>query len=140
MANDLITSMSYISTARANLDEADFDDILEKSNLRNERTGLTGLLAFNGLNFMQCLEGEREQVTQCLKIIDADLRHDGMVIFDRRQLAQREFPNWTMAGAIIDRGNPVVTPVLEQLLTSNFVKPQTRLHFESFRSFGRPSS
>ncbi|NRD88822.1 hypothetical protein C8024_04160 [Sphingopyxis sp. BSNA05] len=60
MSNEMISSISYISTARAGLTDADFQAILEEASKRNETLGLTGLLTFNGLNFMQTLEGPRK--------------------------------------------------------------------------------
>lgn len=138
MPDEMITSLSYISTARADLADSDFQAILKEANQRNEKLGLTGLLAFNGLNFMQILEGSRNSVNCCIRLIDADMRHDGMVIFDRREKKDREFPDWKMAGVLVHKEGSDSTPELDAVLSSASVRPDTRKHFESFQSFGIP--
>ncbi|ASK86905.1 BLUF domain-containing protein [Sphingorhabdus sp. SMR4y] len=139
MPNGLITSISYISTARAGLTEEDFQNILAEAGARNDTLGLTGLLAFNGLNFMQILEGSRLDLNQCMALIEADPRHDGLVIFDRREIRRREFPDWQMAGIMVDQTGQKSKAKLEQILAGDGVRPETRKHFESFHSFGAPA-
>ncbi|CAO1654307.1 BLUF domain-containing protein [Parasphingorhabdus sp. NYA22] len=139
MPNGLITSLCYISTARADLTEADFQAILKEANQRNDTLELTGLLAFNGLNFMQILEGSRASVNQCIALIETDPRHDGMVIFDRREVRRREFPGWQMAGIKVDPESQDSKADLDHILSEDGVRPDTRKHFESFRSFGTPA-
>jgi hypothetical protein len=137
MPAGLITSISYISTARSDLDASDFQNILNAAKARNTELELTGLLAFNGLNFMQVLEGSRASVNCCIRLIEADRRHDGMVIFDRHETDLREFPDWNMAGILLNFEDVDTTPLLNELLSSQSVKPTTRKHFESFQSFGK---
>jgi len=136
MPDGLITSISYISTARSDLATSDFQDILDSANHRNAKLGLTGLLAFNGLNFMQILEGARDNVNCCIRLIEGDKRHDGMVIFDRRDGQHREFPDWKMAGILLSQDVSDTEPNMDEFLSSEWVKPETRKHFESFKSFG----
>jgi len=139
MPNGLITTLSYISTARANLADADFQAILTEANERNDTLGLTGLLAFNGLNFMQILEGSRLSINECIGLIERDRRHHGMIIFDRREIKQREFPDWQMAGIVVEKNGQNGTANLDQILSGEGVRPETRKHFESFQSFGTPA-
>lgn len=139
MPDGLITSVSYISTARSDLEISDFQNILDSANLRNEELGLTGLLAFNGLNFMQILEGARNDVNSCIRLIEGDKRHEGMVIFDRRDVPRREFPDWKMAGVLLNQAEADFELGIDELLSSEWVNPETRKHFESFQSFGSPA-
>lgn len=136
MPNGLVTSLSYVSTARSDLEASDFQDILSAANQRNEKLGLTGLLAFNGLNFMQTLEGSRDSINCCIRLIDADPRHDGMVIFDRHETRQRQFPDWQMAGILINQESENSVPELDVILSGEWVRPETKKHFKSFQSFG----
>ena len=139
MPDGIIISISYISTARSDLVTSDFHNILNSANLRNEELGLTGLLAFNGLNFMQILEGGRDNINSCMRLIEGDKRHDGIVIFDRRQATHREFPDWKMAGVLLRADGTDAEPAIDELLASEWVQPETRKHFESFKSFGSQS-
>ncbi len=140
MPNEMIASCSYISTARAGLADTDFQAILDEANERNATLGLTGLLAFNGLNFMQTLEGARQNVYECIRLIEMDRRHNGMVIFDRREIRQREFSGWTMAGIRMRSADKLCRVELDQLLSADGVRPETRKNFQSFQSYGRPAA
>lgn len=140
MPNELIASCSYISTARAGLVDADFQAILDEANARNATLGLTGLLAFNGLNFMQTLEGPRQNLLECMQLIELDRRHNGLVIFDRRELRHREFSDWTMAGIRIQSNDNEHLVQLDAILSADEVRPETRNNFRSFQSYGRPAA
>lgn len=137
MPDNLITSLSYISTARPDLTASEFQNILHAAHKRNEKLNLTGLLAFNGLNFMQLLEGSRDNVNCCMRLIERDRRHDGLVLFDRHSAARREFPDWQMAGILLNPKSSDAKADLAEILSSEWVKPETRKHFDSFRSFGK---
>ncbi|ATW04184.1 BLUF domain-containing protein [Sphingorhabdus sp. YGSMI21] len=139
MSNEMISSISYISTARAGLTDADFQAILEEASKRNETLGLTGLLTFNGLNFMQTLEGSKKSVGECIRLIEADRRHDGLVFFDRREIKHREFPDWRMAGIMVGQDRQHGKAQLDEILSAAEIAPETRKHFESFQSFGTPA-
>ena len=54
----------YFSSVSSHLQDSDLDDILAESIKRNERDGITGLLAYDEFNFMQVLEGEEEAVNE----------------------------------------------------------------------------
>ena len=54
--------LAYVSNARLGLNQNDLDSIMHTSKLRNKLAGVTGLLLFNGVNFMQVLEGDRHLV------------------------------------------------------------------------------
>ena len=49
--------------------------ILAQARLTNESRGITGLLVFDGLHFLQHLEGPRGQVQVLMARIEADARH-----------------------------------------------------------------
>ena len=52
----------YISTAIDTIQESDIDDIVATAQRVNEVQSLTGVLLFNGLNFLQLLEGPQSNV------------------------------------------------------------------------------
>lgn len=67
----------YVSTSRLGLTDADVKQILQQARERNKAKGITGLLVFNGLNFIQALEGEAEPVLATMSAISRDPRHSG---------------------------------------------------------------
>jgi hypothetical protein len=56
--------LSYISTARPDLTDADMEAILISSRKRNSRNGVTGILLHDGKRFLQTLEVEQKAVDE----------------------------------------------------------------------------
>ena len=75
----------YFSSVSSHLQESDLDDILAESIKRNERDGITGLLAYDQFNFMQVLEGEEEAVNRLYLGITADPRHQDVRLIQYEQ-------------------------------------------------------
>ena len=64
----------YISTAIDTIQESDIDDIVATAQRVNEVQSLTGVLLFNGLNFLQLLEGPQSNVENINNRILTDKR------------------------------------------------------------------
>ncbi|MDZ7588534.1 MAG: BLUF domain-containing protein [Parasphingorhabdus sp.] len=89
-------SIIYVSVADPALDEAEIEAIVAHSGANNSVRGLTGILLYNGFNFLQCLEGDDAAVNACFERIAVDPRHSGVTIVSRKPLAAREFSVWSM--------------------------------------------
>lgn len=75
---------------------ADLNTILDASNRNNQKAGITGALVFDSLWFLQILEGDRDAVSETLRRISRDERHDNVTIMDARPIEQPQFGNWWM--------------------------------------------
>lgn len=95
----------YVSTAAANLSERDVEDMLRVAMERNAGLGVTGLLVYNGRNFMQALEGAPDAVLDLMTSISRDHRHSGVIVISREQIAERAFPDWSMKLTHSDRAD-----------------------------------
>ena len=86
----------YISTAIDTIQEIDIDDIVATAQRVNEVQSLTGVLLFNGLNFLQLLEGPQSNVENIYNRILTDKRHVSVttVLVEPAQL--RIFSDWRM--------------------------------------------
>lgn len=93
----------YVSTAAGNLSERDLDDVLGVAMEHNAGVGITGLLVYNGRNFMQALEGAPDAVLDLMMSISRDPRHSGVIVISREQITERAFPDWSMKLARSDR-------------------------------------
>ena len=89
-------SIAYVSAATAPVADADVAAILAQSRANNERHGLTGALIYHGGRFIQILEGPDEVVTSRFAVIAADPRHRVLQTVREKQIAERQFPQWTM--------------------------------------------
>lgn len=96
----MISQYLYISTAPS-LVRSDVDAILEASQRNNAARGVTGLLLYNGRNFLQLLEGDESELVSLMVKISHDPRHTGISMIDRKMVDERVCPNWAMRRVMI---------------------------------------
>lgn len=89
--------LTYISTARRGLGEGEVAAILASSRRNNRDADVTGMLLFDGVRFLQALEGAPEAVAATYARIKADARHRACVQLDSGAIATRAFAGWDMA-------------------------------------------
>jgi len=87
----------YISTAIDSIQNSDIDDIVATAERVNEMQSITGVLMFNGLNFLQLLEGPRSNVENIFNRILTDRRHVSVTTVLSEAAQMRIFPDWQMA-------------------------------------------
>lgn len=88
----------YISTASDALTAADIDEIVDTAARNNEPRKVTGVLVYNGLNFLQVLEGTRAHVENIYNRILLDTRHVSVTTVLAEAAEIRIFSGWHMAG------------------------------------------
>ncbi|MFN3608245.1 MAG: BLUF domain-containing protein [Hyphomonas sp.] len=95
MSNDLFR-LIYVSTARPGLSEMDMSTLVNTSQSNNDERHITGYLVHNGENFMQLIEGARQEVADVFSRIVNDDRHSGVVRILAERADRRVFPDWSM--------------------------------------------
>lgn len=73
-------------------------DIVKQSRARNAASGVTGFMAFDGLGFLQVLEGPEDAVRETYERIGRDRRHRDVTLLGTRSIERRDFPDWHMEG------------------------------------------
>lgn len=96
----MISQYLYISTAPS-LTREDVDSILGSSRRNNPARGVTGLLLYNGRNFLQLLEGEESELVSLMVKISHDPRHTGISMIGRKMVEERSCPDWAMQRVLI---------------------------------------
>ena len=96
----MLSQYLYISTAPT-LSRDEVDAILATSARNNPARGITGLLLYNGRNFLQLIEGEEEDLVGLMLRITEDARHSGITVLDRRAIEARACPDWAMKRVLI---------------------------------------
>ncbi len=86
----------YVSKAAEGMDEASLEKLVEKAAVRNARLGVTGALVFNGTDFGQVLEGQREAIEAVMASIRDDTRHTGIIIVSEGLCSERRWDGWSM--------------------------------------------
>lgn len=91
-----LKSLTYTSRARLDLTDGDLQDIHQVARHLNALDGVTGLLVFDGVRFMQIIEGGEEAIDNLVERLRRDPRHSAFEIRDERFVADRSFPDWSM--------------------------------------------
>lgn len=88
----------YTSAHAPGFDRQAFDQLCTYSSNKNMKLGIDGLLLWNGLEFIQCLEGPQEAVISMYKKISVDTRHSDIRVLVWEKADQRLFRKWSMMG------------------------------------------
>ena len=91
-----LTSLTYTSLARLDLEASDLESIHRSALELNALDGITGLLVFNGTHFLQIVEGAQNAIDDLVERLRRDPRHSGIEIRDQRGIDERSFPDWSM--------------------------------------------
>ena len=86
----------YFSNANLDLSRSALEWMVEKSAARNRPLQISGALFYNGLNFLQILEGPRQALTPLYLQIRKDPRHSGVVKLVHERISTRSYPDWGM--------------------------------------------
>jgi len=87
----------YWSTSTAPGVTADLGGILEQSQHNNAADDITGLLWSDRRYFLQVFEGEEPLISATWARIQADDRHQQLVVLLDREIERAEFGDWAMA-------------------------------------------
>jgi hypothetical protein len=91
-----LQQLIYVSTAVAELPEAELQAILSTARRENQAHGISGTLLYADGCFIQVLEGAPDAVTETFERIQLDARHHSVTVLLQRPLAERNFGDWTM--------------------------------------------
>jgi hypothetical protein len=86
----------YVSSAVKLFTDEELVELLRISRENNARQDITGMLLYKDGNFMQFLEGPRENVCALLAKIKHDPRHRGMIVLLQSEHQERDFSEWSM--------------------------------------------
>jgi hypothetical protein len=79
---------------------ADLEHILSSAIKNNTAAGITGVLIFDDMWFVQVLEGSPDAVKSTFEHITQDNRHANVKLLQKKQVAERHFPDWAMGLAV----------------------------------------
>ncbi|MDJ0643494.1 MAG: BLUF domain-containing protein [Erythrobacter sp.] len=126
----MLSQYLYISTAPS-LSREEVDAILASSSRNNPERGITGLLLYNGRNFLQLLEGEESELKKLMLRIGSDPRHSGVSLLSNRSVEQRSCPQWAMKRVFIAESVESRKQTLDAELPDD-LDPETRKMIVNF--------
>lgn len=109
----------YVSFSTRTLSETELEELLFNFRIRNKNRGITGLLLYNDLSYMQVIEGNRDVVYALLEKIKKDSRHTNLVILLEKPIVDRSFPNWSMGHHIKKSSQLPQTSGFSEFMQSN---------------------
>ena len=96
MTDSNLESIVYVSSAVRLLTFDEIGHLLKRARERNMEYGVTGVLLYDGGNFMQYIEGPKNNLDVIYKIIEDDKQHTGIILLSREALEKRQFADWSM--------------------------------------------
>lgn len=133
---DLLT-LTYVSFAEPGIHEDAAFAIGEAAGNANAASGVTGLLLFNGLSFMQTLEGPRETVLHLFERIKRDPRHHTVRLIHCEGADRRAFAGFGMRMHVIEPPESGSSPVFADIIGDPNMLGATLLAFyQRFIVFG----
>jgi hypothetical protein len=87
----------YLSTATRLMSDADLMEVLRASRVNNARDEVTGVLLYQGGNFIQLLEGDSAAIDTVYARVEKDPRHHSVLRMLDDEAEERLFPDWSMA-------------------------------------------
>lgn len=91
-----LVRLIYTSSVSEDFESSDVESILACAREKNKKNHVSGVLCFSSKHFLQCLEGSRAEVNRTYHEILKDPRHKNVVILDYKEIAVREFGEWSM--------------------------------------------
>lgn len=78
----------------------DLEQIVKSGVKNNTASGVTGAMIFDDMWFVQVLEGPPDAVKSTFERISQDSRHANVKLLQKKQVAERHFPDWPMGLAV----------------------------------------
>lgn len=91
-----LVALGFVSRSTHELGILGLVNLCVQSYCNNAERGLTGILFFDGQYFGQVLEGRRDAVDNRWQVIQRDQRHEDLRMVGYKEIAQRNFSNWTL--------------------------------------------
>ncbi len=96
-------SILYVSVADPDVGSDAIHSIVSHSQKRNATDRITGIMLYNGSNFLQLIEGDAAVIDACYARIQRDPRHSGVATLREEPITVREFPEWAMRFSLIEQ-------------------------------------
>ena len=108
---------TYFSSAVVPFTDPELETLLDQAWKKNAHLDITGFLIYSNGHFLQVLEGEESRVTNLLRIIKQDPRHEMFVPLGTQHTHQRAFPDWSMgfkhvSQDVLSASNPMLDHIV----------------------------
>ncbi len=96
VANLLMKSITYVSSAKRLFTGSELVALLDKSRVSNLKHGVTGMLVYSAGSFMQAIEGGEDDIDRLYANIRRDSSHQLITTLIEQKTEERAFADWSM--------------------------------------------
>jgi len=131
----MLLQIIYLSKSCIDFSQAQIEQLARRCAQNNQRRDVTGVLYYQGGHFIQCLEGQDQDLVKLYAQILQDPRHHEQITLVIKPIEQRMFPKWGMglvSGLDAEIDFDRVLP-LEQAKTGAWNEQTWQRIMESFR-------
>lgn len=84
-------ALSYVSTAQKDLEPSEVVELLDQTEVRNNKLGIHGLLIYSEGNFFEVLEGKKDLILELYESIRQDDRHKNIIPIFEKSINDKPF-------------------------------------------------
>jgi len=118
----MLAQLVYVSSRSNFCTAKDIEQILESSVRNNQKKNITGVLLYSDRKFLQCIEGNYEDLKTLYDKIKQDKRHYNPMMIAFAPVRERLFPSWQMAGKSVNLEQVNFTNLMDASEESEFKK------------------
>jgi len=96
-----IIRLVYASSAAESTSLDDVKAIVRSAGSKNYKGHITGFMCASSDYFLQCLEGEADQVDRLYEKISEDGRHHSLTLLSREEVDTYSFKDWSMGCVLL---------------------------------------
>lgn len=93
----------YASQSVHYFSKPELTTLVEHAGQRNRALNVTGILIYLDGEFMQLLEGDKQDVKFLMALIEKDSRHHSISILKENEIQSRRFNQWSMASQFMTK-------------------------------------
>ena len=112
-----LISLSFFSQSTQDFELMGLMRLLLQSYLNNQKSGITGMLFYDGKSFSQIMEGPAQAIDERWQCILTDYRHEKIHLMSRHLISSRQYSTWSMRtrdGGIIAAMFPELAGIIDE--------------------------
>ena len=98
----MLYNLCYVSSATKSLSDCDLEHLFRVNKRNNADLKISGILVYNNGNFLQILEGEKQQLENLFSKISQDHRHNNIIKLINTSIEERIFDDYEFGFVIVD--------------------------------------
>lgn len=99
----MLSQLVYVSNRKQTCTEKEIDKILDSCKRNNPSLGITGVLLYSEMKFIQLVEGDAKLIMELYDKIKQDPRHSSPILISYGPIKEKAFPSWHMGSKNISK-------------------------------------